>query len=405
MSRLPVFFSVPHRVMFLAGTVQAILAMSFWSLQTGGHYAGLWTPPAWPLLAQIPPAQLHALLLAAGVFPFFVFGFILTAGPRWQGAGDLALLEFLPAFLLLACGWLLVWISLLLPLVLASGLAIAVGGWVAVAVTLTRLARRRAEQREHIICVAAAAWFGAAALGAFAAFAGGGPPSLARAGTSLAIWGFLLPVFLTVAHRMLPFFTSAVVRGYVVHRPAWALRLLLGASLGHAVLATCDLPSWLWLADVPAALAAGRLTWLWWQPGVMDNRMVAVLHVAFAWVAPAFALHALQSTLGWAMPGVLGQAALHALTVGFFASMLIGMASRVTLGHSGRPVATDAVMWRAFCLMQVAAALRVLSDLPGVPAGHLVMWISSAFWLGAFAMWAWRFAPFFWRPRTDGKAG
>ena len=40
-----------------------------------------------------------------------------------------------------------------------------------------------------------------------------------------------------------------------------------------------------------------------------------------------------------AVPGLLGQAPLHALTLGFFASMLLGMAARVTMGHSGRPVA------------------------------------------------------------------
>ena len=69
MNRLPVFFAAPHRVMFLGGTVQALLAMAFWSLQTGGHYAGLWSPPAWPLLLRFPPPLLHAMLLAGGVFP------------------------------------------------------------------------------------------------------------------------------------------------------------------------------------------------------------------------------------------------------------------------------------------------------------------------------------------------
>ena len=85
--------------------------------------------------------------------------------------------------------------------------------------------------------------------------------------------------------------------------------------------------------------------------------------------------------------------------------MLIGMASRVTMGHSGRPVAADAAMWSAFCMMQAAALLRVVSDLPGLPGGYVVMWLSSALWLGAFALWAWRFAPAFWRPRLDGKPG
>ncbi|MBL8479024.1 MAG: NnrS family protein [Sterolibacteriaceae bacterium] len=405
MNRLPVFFAAPHRVMFLGGTVQALLAMAFWSLQTGGHYAGLWSPPAWPLLSRFPPSVLHGILIASGVFPFFIFGFILTAGPRWQGAGDLPRRDFVPAFLLLAGGWLLVWVSLLLPILLMPGLAAALAGWILVALTLTRLATRRAEQREHIACIAVAAWLGALGLGAFLVFAAGAGATWARAGIALGVWGFLLPVFVTVAHRMLPFFTSSALRGYVVHRPAWALRILLGASFGHGLLTTLELPQLLWLADLPAMFAAGRLSWLWWARSAIDNRMLAVLHVAFLWVAPAFALFALQSISWRAMPGLLGQAPLHALTLGFFSSMLIGMASRVTMGHSGRPVAVDAAMWLAFCMMQVAALLRVASELPALPGGYFAMWLSSVLWLGAFALWAWRFVPAFWRARLDGKPG
>jgi uncharacterized protein involved in response to NO len=171
------------------------------------------------------------------------------------------------------------------------------------------------------------------------------------------------------------------------------------------VLTVLEATQWLWLVDLPAVFVAGRLSWLWWSRAAIANRMLAVLHVAFAWLAPAFALFALQSLLRDAAPGFLGQAPLHALTLGFFASMLLGMASRVTLGHSGRPVAADAVMWWAFCMMQAAALLRVLSELPALPGAYHLMWLSSLLWLGAFGAWAWRYAPACWRPRADGKPG
>jgi uncharacterized protein involved in response to NO len=391
--------------MFLAGTVQALAVMAFWSLEVGAHYAGFWPAPAWPLLLSFPASLLHAMLTSCSVFPLFIFGFILTAGPRWQGAGDLAQRHFVPAFLLLASGWLLVWAALLLPGLLVAGLALVLGGWAAVALTLVRIARLRAVDREHIVYVTLAVWFGAAGLGAFLAYAAGTGPSWARLGISLVVWGFLLPVFLTVAHRMLPFFTGSWLRGYVVHRPAWVLRLLLGASAAHGAMTLLGRPEWLWMADVPALLAAARLSWLWWDRAAMKNRMLAVLHLAFAWVAPAFALFAVQSLLWQVAPGLLGQAPLHALTLGFFSSMLLGMASRVTLGHSGQAVASDRLMWQAFCAMQGAAVLRVLSEVPALPGAHVIMWVSSALWLGAFAIWAQRFAHALWRPRADGKPG
>ena len=403
--RQPVLFAAPHRPMFLAGTVQALAVMLFWSLELGGRYLGLWPVPAWPLLTVFPPSVLHALLLSCGVFPFFMFGFILTAGPRWQGAREFSQRDFAPAFVLLASGWLLVWMALLLPRLLVPGLLSALAGWVAVALLLSGLVRHRTTDREHIGFVALAAWLGAAAMGAFAVFAGGGVLPWARLGISLAVWGFLLPVFLAVAHRMLPFFTSSAVRGYVLHRPQWPLRCLIGLSLAHGGLAFFELIEWLWLADLLAMLVAVRLTWLWWSRAALANRMLSVLHVAFAWLGAAFALFALQSLFWKAVPGFLGQAPLHALTLGFFASMLIGMASRVTMGHSGRPVAADDAMWRAFCLMQAAAVLRVISELPALPGAHALMWLSSLLWLGSFGQWAWRFAPAFWRPRADGKPG
>ncbi len=403
--RTPVFFTAPHRVMFLTGTVQALAVMAFWSLQTGGHYAGLWAVPAWPLLTQLPASLLHAVLVSCGMFPAFIFGFILTAGPRWQGAGDLPQREYVLAFLLFASGWLLVWAALLLPQLLLAGTVLALAGWVAVALTVTRIAMFRATEREHIVYVALACWLGATGLGAFLVFAAGGAMVWARLAIALAVWGFLFPVFLTVAHRMLPFFTSTAARGYVVQRPAWALRVLLGASVAHGSLTMLEQTRWLWLIDLPAMLAAGSLSWLWWSRPVIGQPMLLVLHVAFAWVTAAFALFSLQSLCWQAMPGLLGQAPLHALTIGFFASMLLGMASRVTLGHSGQAVSVTAEMWAAFRLMQGAALLRVVGELPALPGAHVVVWLSSLLWLIAFAIWAWRYAPAFWRPRADGRAG
>lgn len=395
------FFAAPHRMMFLGGTVQAMLAMAFWSLQTGGHYAGLWDVPVWPLLTVFPASMVHALLMAGGVFSWFIFGFILTAGPRWQGAGDLGQADFLPPFLLLALGWTLVWIALRFPGILSVGLVVVLAGWLLVARILTRITLLPAMSREHIACVAFAAWAGAAGIAAFALMAARGEPAWGRLGISLTLWGFLLPVFVSVAHRMLPFFTSAVVRGYVARRPAWALRTLVLASLTHGALAFAELPGWLWLADLPAMLAAATLSRMWWHSGVAGERMVLVLHLAFAWLTPGFALFALQSIV----PGWGGQAPLHAIALGFFSSMLIGMASRVTLGHSGRPVQADAAMWTAYCMMQGAVVLRLLGELPLPGSAAALTWLSSTAWIGAFAVWGWVYAPMLWRRRLDGKAG
>ena len=373
--------------------------MGFWMLETGSHYAGLWAVPQWPLTARVPPFLVHGMFLSLGVFPFFVFGFILTAGPRWQGRGDLAPDDYVPAFLLLAAGWLVAWSALLLPGALPVGLGLVALGWVRVALTLTQIAAIRGGGGEHIRYVAGAAWLGAAAVLACAGYASGADLVWAHLGLALAIWGFLLPIFATVAHRMLPFFTASSVRGYLVRRPAWALRTVLAASVAHGVMSAAGAHGWLWMVDVPGMLAAAHLSGVWWSRTALANRMLVVLHVPFAWLAPAFALFALQST--GASPGWLGQAPLHALTLGFFASMLLGMATRVTLGHSGQPITANAATWGAFWMIQAAALLRIGAEAAGA-AGGILLWLSSVLWLAAFGVWAARHAWTYWQPNPAG---
>ena len=82
----------------------------------------------------------------------------------------------------------------------------------------------------------------------------------------------------------------------------------------------------------------------------------------------------------------------------------IGMASRVSLGHSGRKLEADALIWGLFWTVQGVAAVRVLPDLaPFLPAAMITL--AGLLWLLVFGLWAWKFAPMYWRPRVDGKPG
>ena len=167
-------------------------------------------------------------------------------------------------------------------------------------------------------------------------------------------FGLLLPIYFTVAHRMFPFFAANVVKDYQPWRPLallagfWVLDLLhLGLELIHGY-------AWLWLADLP--LLAMTAIWLWrnW-PGRQSPPLLRVLFLGFAWLPLAMALYSLQS-LWFALDGdfILGRAPAHALFVGFFGSLLVAMVTRVTQGHSGRPLQLGRV-----------AGIRVRADAVG----------------------------------------
>ena len=123
---LDVLFAAPHRPMFLAGAIQTVLTFVPWVwelLARSGALAG----PAWPW----PPGWVHGLWAIYGVFPFFVFGFLMTAMPRWQGMADTPGTAARRPWLCLVAGWLLFDAGLVvaLPGLLAAGLALVLAGW------------------------------------------------------------------------------------------------------------------------------------------------------------------------------------------------------------------------------------------------------------------------------------
>ncbi|HEX5128924.1 MAG TPA: NnrS family protein [Usitatibacter sp.] len=54
--------------------------------------------------------------------------------------------------------------------------------------------------------------------------------------------------------------------------------------------------------------------------------------------------------------------------------------------------------------MQAAAATRVAADLFTAAYSPLLA-AAALIWLGCFAAWSWRYLPYYWRPRSDGKPG
>jgi len=394
----PILCSAPHRGMFAAGMAQGLLIMALWFIDLLGRYGGV--SPGLTFAPPLPPAWFHVGWLAYGMFAFFIFGFILTAGPRWQRQPDTGPGVFRPALLLMAGGWLIADLGLLVPALLPAGLLVAGGGWSVATLFLWKLFARTVGDRMHMGCMATAQTAGLLGLLAFAALAAGGPPALGPLVIALGLWFYLIPVFLIVLHRMLPFFSQGVIPNFRPPRSDWALFLLSGGSMLHGLLAWLDLPNWTWLVDLPAAFAAARLTWLWRLRESFGAKILAVLHVAFAWAGIGFGLFGVHSLMvAGGLPG-LNLAPIHAMTVGFASSTLIGMASRVTLGHSGRPIVGDRVMWTCFWAMQAAALLRLAGEWQPLlnPAAALVWWL-------AFAVWAWRYAPAYWRVQGDGLHG
>ena len=311
LSDLPkLFASAPHRMMFFAGATAVIVS--------GKKVERLLERLSWMMI-------------------IFIFGFLLTVFPRWMGQPGLQRRRYVPVFIGMFAGYLLAHLGLLdLKPVLLLGLGMMLMGWLAALLALGGVLLRAGGKDAHARSCFAALVLGFAGLLSFAAFVLGAPASLATFSIKAGSFALLIPVYFTVCHRMVPFFSANVVgQGYRVFKPRWSLPLLWVLLLAHLALDMANQLALLWLVDVPlAALILAH--WVGWQPWkCLKPGLLAALYIAFFWLFVAFALYALQSALFFFDQGFhFARAPVHALTVGFFGSMLVAMVT-------GRTAVTD----------------------------------------------------------------
>lgn len=402
----------PHRLgFFLAMAVLAASAL-WWSvvqLERSGLGPGL--------SYAVSPSLVHAAVMTFGFMPLFFSGFLFTAGPKWLGVRGPSAASLAPALLAQAAGWLL-WLagSHVHVALAATGLALANIGLAIVAVRFLRLiAASREPDRMHAKTVAMALAAGCLSLAGVATSLLAGADTLARLFILSGLWGFVVVVFVTVAHRMIPFFTSSTVPMAGAWRPFWVWWLMLGVALFEVLAAWIDAaaaeqPAWQLARGVLELGAGGVLAWLAFAWGLVQSlriRLLAMLHLGFVWLALALALSGASQLLGWAAATpLLPLAALHALTMGCLGSLMLAMVTRVTCGHSGRPLplVADDLVWGMFLLLQAATLLRIAATVPDWP-GQALLTAAALLWAGLILTWGGRYGAWYGRPSTDPLRG
>ncbi|MEO8998810.1 MAG: NnrS family protein [Rhodanobacter sp.] len=399
-SELPALLaSAPHRLLFFAGSIAVLLGMAWWAVELTWMRIGLshWPQPS------IPPGWAHAMLIQYGLFPLFMFGFLLTVFPRWMNQPALPRARYVPVAGCVFGGYVLANVGLLdLPYLLRLGFLLMLLGYLIGVWTLATVLRAASDRIDHAKSCLLALLLGTLGLVAFLVYLFGGPVDCATLAIKLGMFGLLLPIFFSVTHRMLPFFSGNVAKGYVVRRPRWSLPVVWVLLLAHLLLDWRGALGWLWLTDIPLALvfAWHALAWQPWK--AMRPGVLAVLHLSFAWLPVAFALYAVQDVI-YATRGemLFFRAPLHALAIGYFGSMLVAMVTRVTQGHSGRPLQMGKVPWLCFALLQLVVLVRIRAEF----GGDMYLWlvIAAYGWLLAFLPWVLRSAWIYLTPRVDGK--
>jgi uncharacterized protein involved in response to NO len=389
--------TAPHRLLFFIGATNVLLAMAWWAawlIDARWQVFGLQRP-------AVPAGWLHAIVMQYQVLPSFMFGFLLTVFPRWMSLAPLRRVHYVPVGIGLFGGQLLTLAGLAGGMAfLKAGALLTIGGWLVGLVLLVRLTHRDRYQTWHAVSCTFALGFGVLGLTMYTVFLNVPDARLVFAAIKIGSIAVLLPVYFTVCHRMIPFFAGAALPGYRAQRPMWALAIFWALAIPHVWLELRHGYAWLWITDLPMTALTLWLLRLWWPRGVAMPPLLRVLFVGFAWLPISLGLYSLQS-LWYAASDVfiLGRAPAHALFIGFFGSLLVAMVTRVTQGHSGRPLVLGRVAGFAFVAVQGVALLRILAEL----RTDALSWqaIAALGWIVAFMPWVARSCWIYLTPRVQ----
>ncbi len=381
--------SAGFRPFFLAASLWAAVAVALWVavLQGGIELPTRFAPAAW---------HVHEMLF--GFVLAGVAGFLLTAIPSWTGRRPVRGGRLAGLTLLWLLGRLATLVSALLPawLAIAADLSFPVALAAVVAWEIVRAGNWR-----NLGVVAAVGLFGVADLLMSLEAADVTVPEGLGWRLGLAAPVILIPV---IAGRITPAFTrNWLVSHGVRNLPArsdWldraALTVLPVALLGWAVLPGLRPLGYLLIL---AGLLHGLRLSRWRGLASRPEKLLLVLHLAYAWLVPGL----VGLGLSLLLPAVPMPAALHALAAGAVATMILGVMTRVTLGHTGRILTASNATVAIYVLITLAALLRVAAGLTATARMPLLL-LAAAAWIGAFGAFAIVYGRMLLAPRADGRA-
>ncbi|MGX2040930.1 NnrS family protein [Methylocaldum sp. MU1018] len=379
-----VLFSYAFRPFFLLLGALAVLSIPAWGL----HLSGILTwPDAWPAAVR------HGHEMIFGFAGAAIAGFLLTAVATWTGRPPVA---GLPLTILCAT-WIAARIGAFLPAIFGSGLwALAsLLFWGGVLVLMAREVIAVRNTRNYKVPGLLFAFLATEAYFFIAA-----PGDAAKQETALRI-GLCLVIgmILLVGGRIIPGFTQNWLR---LNRPKLSVSLpsfdqFDGAAVAAGIVFALSFVFWPHSAGTGVlGIAASALhfvrlfRWRGWLAG--PEPLLWILHVGYAWIPIGLAL--LGTSMLLDRPG-LWDSGFHALGYGAIGTMILGVAARVALGHTGRPLRAFPAMTLAFGMMTLGTLFRLFA----VPGG-LLMWASVVLWFASYLLFLVRYWPILLAPRA-----
>jgi uncharacterized protein involved in response to NO len=362
----PALFSYGFRPFFLFGAFYAALAIALW---LPFYFGDLPVPTAFA------PIDWHVHEMLFGYLAATITGFLLTAVPNWTGCLPLQGRSLVMLFCVWIVGRLAVASSAMIGWSVAAVLDSAFLFLVVAAAGREIVCGRNWRNLKVLIPVSVLALTNVA----FHVEA-----HLATADISVRVAiGAIILLIMIIGGRIVPSFT----RNWLARQnPAGRLPAPFSRFDGIAIaVGAVALVSWAFHPAGPVVgvllLLAGLLQVVrlarWAGDRTTRDRLVLVLHVAYAFVPIGFVIAA-----SGAVGIVPASAGIHAWMVGAAGMMTLAVMTRATLGHTGRALVASSVTQGLYVLVGCAALLRVAAALE--PSVIVLLYLAAAAWSLAF---------------------
>ncbi|MCX2794217.1 uncharacterized protein involved in response to NO [Microbulbifer thermotolerans] len=388
----PVLLAYGFRPFFLLTGAYALVLILGW---LGFLFAGWSLPLGWS------PFQWHSHEMLYGLVSAAIAGFLLTAVTNWTGAPPLKGGRLLALVLLWMGGRISMWLASWIPTWLVALVDLAF--LPVLALYLLRVLVAYKNRRNLLLVVVLSLLFGGNLL-MHLGFVSGRTDLLA-AGERLGL-DLILLLMAVIGGRIIPAFSANWLRMHGgdanwVTRSVWTDRVaLMSVALLIALDGLGVSETSLGLIALVAALSNGLRLWQWAGWRVCKEPMLWILHLGYAWVVLSLSLRALAALIG-AVPDSAWQ---HALGAGAIGTLLLGVMTRVAVGHTGRPLKLAPFGLGIYLAITAAAVLRLLVALQ-VLDFRLGLSLAGLAWTLAFGLFTVLYWPILSRPRADGRPG
>lgn len=370
--------ALPHRSFFFFGIVQCVVFVTLLLAQFNGL-----------VTLAVSTGLYHAYSMTFIIFTQFFVGFLFTTFPRFLSQPGVSKKEFFPIVVLINTGAFLFIPSLFISsMVSLLPMLVIFAGYVKLWLVLTNMyTKSTVTNKDDPKWMLIAFGFGLLSHVLFLAtpFA---PFLVERIAIDSGFYLYLFLLILVVSQRMIPFFTSTRIQGYVISKSPYFLHLVLGALLLKLILKQCELSTL--SADIALFVITTYELIKWKLPFHKAPPILWVLFLSLWWVPLSFGLFAFEGLSGME----LERASLHALALGYFTTILIGFGTRIILGHSGRTPEATPYAITVFMLIQITTLVRMFGGMSLSIEGSWyvpLITLSGIIWLVVFGLWTKRY--------------